>query len=96
MDCKTGYEKILKPETIEGTIVSCDSIYNHGVPVVKIQNRNGSMTELVLDNTLEGLRYSFRINDSVYKQKNSLAFQIIRKDTILTFYPVCGCCDTLK
>lgn len=96
MDCKTGYEKVVKPEVIDGIIVDCDSIHNHGIPVIKIQDSNDNIMNLALDNSLKSLRLAFRINDSIYKAKDSYAFHIIRKDTTLTFYPVCGCCDTLK
>lgn len=96
IDCKTDYMKNVKPSVIEGILVERDSMGNHGIPIIKIKNSNGSLTSFGIDNSLISLWKFSYLGDSIDKRKNSLAFQVIRKDTILTFYPVCGCCDTLK
>jgi hypothetical protein len=95
-DCKKDYKKVVKPSLIDGIITGRDSLHNHGIPIIEIQNKDSSVESFGLDNSLTPLWYAIHNNDSIYKAKNSLAFPIIKKDTTLTFYPVCGCCDTLK
>jgi hypothetical protein len=96
VDCKTDYMKNVKPSVIDGIIVERDSLGNHGVPIIKIKDKNGSLTSFGIDYSLTPLWEASQLGDSISKKKNSLAFQIIKKDTTLTFYPICNCCDTLK
>lgn len=93
-NCVKSYEDV-KPIQLSGFIIGKDSIRNHAVPTIEIKENDGEIIYWGLDG-LNGFWDALKINDSIYKAKNSLAFQIIKKDTTLTFYPVCGCCDTLK
>lgn len=42
-DCKKDYEKVVKPSLIDGIIVSRDSLHNHGIPLIRIQDKDGSV-----------------------------------------------------
>jgi hypothetical protein len=90
-----SYKRHVKPVQLSGIIIEKDSIRNHATPTIYIKENNDDVIPWGL-NGLDDFWNSLKVDDSIRKRKNSYAFQIIRKDTILTFYPVCGCCDTLK
>jgi hypothetical protein len=94
-NCMESYKRHVKPVQLSGIIIEKDSIRNHATPTIYIKENNDDVIPWGL-NGLDDFWNSLKVDDSIRKRKNSYAFQIIRKDTILTFYPVCGCCDTLK
>lgn len=94
-NCIKSYQKHVKPIQLSGIIVQKDSVRNHATPTIFIKENDGEIIPWGLDG-LHDFWNTLKVNDSIYKAKNSLTFQIVRKDTTLIFYPVCGCCDTLK
>lgn len=93
--CREAYRKHVWPVQLSGIITQKDSIGNHGTPEILIREGTWYERSWALDG-LTAFWNALRINDSIFKEKNGYAFQIVRRDTTLTFYPICDCCDTLR
>ena len=94
-NCVKNFQKHVWPVQVSGIIVQKDSIGKHETPSISIKESNGKVLYWGLDG-LDAFWNALKIDDSIFKPKNSYAFKIVRKDTTLTFYPICDCCDTLR
>lgn len=95
-DCEKANE-ILRKEYLYCTI---DSLYrdpkNRYSPSIDITNIKGDFYKGLAGDEIIGIYKYGENGDTVIKEVNSLQYKLIKKDTVMYFYPICGCCDTIK
>jgi len=69
-----------------------DSMYiskNHATPTLIISNDSVHKREIGV-HALEELYNNTTVGDSIMKAQGSLEFRLVKKDTVLSFYPMCN------
>jgi hypothetical protein len=96
-DCKKVNE-ITRKGYLIGTV---DSTYrdvsNRGHPIITLKFIKNDLKIIWIDGSELFELYNLSENgDTIIKERNSLQYKLIKKDTVMYFYPICGCCDTIK
>jgi hypothetical protein len=90
-DCKSMFEKEVKPAQFKGIVISKFEDSNaHGEPRIRIKMSNGKDSLLSLTYYDDSHLYdSIQPNDSLVKLEGSLDFKVIRKKSLRIFKVGC-------
>jgi xanthine dehydrogenase molybdopterin-binding subunit B len=95
--CSSCYNCEKANIALKGEYLFCriDSIYrdpsNRFSPSIDITNIKGDFYKGLAGDELVGIFEYGEKGDTIIKEVNSLQYKLIKKDTILYFYPICDC-----
>lgn len=87
-NCERYYAR-KKKIVIKGLIVNKFTSSNHAEPILEIKNSTGEVIQGAYFQLFD-LWTAAQTGDSIYKAANSLQYCLIKRDTIICFYPECN------